>query len=50
MDKMYPEGRELARTGMRNKLFILHGLIPSSYTIRNQTRLVKILDPNYFQV
>ena len=28
MHKMYPDGgRKLARTGMRNKLFILHGLI-----------------------
>ena len=32
MPKMYPDGgRKLARTGMRNKLFNLHGLILSIY-------------------
>ena len=37
MDKMYPDGRrKLARTGMRNKLFILHGLSVDIIAPNNQ--------------
>ena len=41
MYKMYPDGGEKIGTdGMRNKLFILHGLIRNNSRFRHSTNLV----------
>ena len=47
MHEMYPDGkRKLARTGMRNKLFILHDLISMRNVLLNASIYILL----YYQV
>ena len=47
---MYPDGgRELARTGMRNKLFILHGLINPFYPLLMQYSTPSLIRTEVFR-